>query len=74
MTTRNEKLQAIWHHYESARGHQPTGTREACDWAVAEGLIRLPEIDPLDILAGQMADERAATVEVPMAARASFCV
>lgn len=56
MTTRNEKLQAVWHHYEGARGHQPIGTREAVEWAVAEGLLQLPESDPYDILAGQMAD------------------
>lgn len=56
MATRNEKFQAIWHHYEGARGHQPIGTREAVEWALAEGLLQLPQIDPVDILAGQMAD------------------
>jgi len=56
MATRNERFQSVWHHYESARGHQPIGAREAVEWAVAEGLLQLPDIDPIDILASQMAD------------------
>jgi hypothetical protein len=56
MPTKTERLQAIWHQYETARGHKPTGTREAVEWAVAEGRFQLPEIDPYDVLAGQMAN------------------
>ena len=56
MPTKTERLQAIWHQYETARGHKPTGTREAVEWAVAEGRLQLPEIDPYDVLAGQMAN------------------
>jgi hypothetical protein len=50
-----DQLQQVWHHYDDQREHQPSGTREAAEWAVAEGLLELPTIDPLDILARQMA-------------------
>ena len=33
-------------------GHAPRG---AAEWAVANGLLEVPEIDPYDVLAGQMA-------------------
>jgi hypothetical protein len=52
--TKAEQLQTIWHRYDSGREHKPSSAREAVEWAVAEGLIELPEIDPLDVLAGQM--------------------
>ncbi len=55
MPTKNERYQAIWHLYEEERDHQPAGTREAVERAVAEGLLRLPKIDPYDILAAEMA-------------------
>jgi len=64
MATRNEKLQAIWHHYETGQGHQPISAREAVEWAVAEGLLQLPDIDPLDVLAGQMADALREEVKI----------
>ena len=53
--TKNEKLQQIWHKYESEHGHQPSGTREAVDRAIEEGLLQEPNIDPRDVLASQMA-------------------
>jgi hypothetical protein len=56
MATKSEKFQTAWHHYEQIRKHAPTGTKEACRWAVIEGLISLPEVDPYDILASQMAN------------------
>ena len=40
--------------HDSEREHKPSSAREAVEWAVAEGLIDLPEIDPYDVLAGQM--------------------
>lgn len=55
MATKNEKLQAAWHSYERIRKHVPTGTKEAVRWAVHEGLLELPTIDPYEVLAGQMA-------------------
>ena len=56
MATKNDKLQAIWHRYEANHEHKPSSAREAAVWAVAEGLIPLPQIDPYDVLAGQMAN------------------
>ena len=55
MATKIERLQQIWHRYETERKHEPCGTREAVEWAVEQGLLELPETDPYDILAGQMA-------------------
>ena len=54
MPTKVERLQQIWHEYDDGRSHKPTSAREAIEWAVKEGLLELPEVDPYDILAGQM--------------------
>lgn len=54
MPTKVERLQQIWHKYDDERSHKPTSAREAAEWAVKEGLLELPEVDPYDILAGQM--------------------
>lgn len=53
--TKTEKLQQAWHRYDSDHEHLPTSTRQATEWAVAEGHLELPEIDPYDVLAEQMA-------------------
>jgi hypothetical protein len=55
MSSKRERLQNVWHRYDNERKHKPSGTREVAEWAVAEGLLELPEVDPLDVLAGQMA-------------------
>jgi hypothetical protein len=55
MTTKNQQLQKVFKHFENGKGHLPTSAREACEWGVQEGLLSLPEVDPYDILAGQMA-------------------
>jgi len=54
MATKTERLQQIWHKYDTDREHKPSSAREAVAWAVAEGILELPEIDPYDVLAGQM--------------------
>lgn len=54
MATKQEKLQSIWHEYDAERGHKPTSAREAVEWAVKEGRLELPNVDPYDVLAGQM--------------------
>jgi len=56
MPTKNELLQKIWHRYDNRREHKPSSAREAVEWAVAEQLLQLPEIDPYDYLAGQMSN------------------
>ena len=55
MTTKTELLQRIWRDYESEHGHIPATAREAVEWGVDNGHIDLPEIDPYDVLAGDMA-------------------
>ncbi len=55
MATKNEKLQQVWHRYDNDHKHLPTSARQAAEWAVSEGLLDLPEIDPYDVLAGEMA-------------------
>jgi hypothetical protein len=52
--TKAEQLQKVWHKYDNRKHHQPTSAREAVEWAVAEGLLELPAVDPYDVLAGQM--------------------
>lgn len=51
----NEELQGIWHQYENGHEHQPSSARQAIEWAVAEGLVELPTVDPYDVLASRMA-------------------
>jgi hypothetical protein len=54
MPTKVEQLQKVWHKFDAERSHKPTSAREAVEWAVREGLLHLPEVDPYDVLAGQM--------------------
>ena len=54
MSTKTEQLQQIWHNYDAHKEHRPTSAREAVEWAVDAGLLELPDIDPYDVLAGQM--------------------
>ena len=55
MPTQTEHLQSIWRRYEREHEHEPASAREVVEWAVGEGLMDLPEIDPFDVAAGQMA-------------------
>jgi hypothetical protein len=51
---RTELLQKLWKRYENEHDHVPSGTRAVVEWAVKEGLLELPRVDPLDALASQM--------------------
>jgi len=51
---KTELLQKLWKRYESDHDHAPIGTRAVVEWAVREGLLEPPTVDPLDILASQM--------------------
>lgn len=53
--TKSEKMQNLWKRYQNEHGHEPLGTRVVVEWAVKEGFLDMPEIDPLDTLANQMA-------------------
>ena len=52
--SRKERLQRIWHQYDSSRDHKPSSLRQAVAWAAADGLLELPEVDPFDVLAELM--------------------
>ena len=54
MTTRNELLQRLWKRYEEEHDRAPASAREVVEWAVEHKLLNLPDVDPYDILAGQM--------------------
>lgn len=53
--TKNELYQSLWKRYSAEHNHQPTGTRMVVEWALKQGLLELPPVDPRDILASQMA-------------------
>ena len=55
MLKKNERLQKAWRSYEGLNGHSPISARQAVEWAVEIGLLELPDVDPFDILAGDMA-------------------
>jgi len=55
MTTDTDRLQQLWKVYEHENEHLPASAREVVEWAVREGKLELPTIDPFDVLAGQMA-------------------
>lgn len=54
--TNKERLQSAWHRFEEEHEHAPTGTRAVVHWAVSQGLLELPDIDPYEVLAGHMAN------------------
>jgi hypothetical protein len=49
--TRAEKMQALFHLYQSETEHKPATLREVIEWGVNQGMLKLPKSDPLDILA-----------------------
>jgi hypothetical protein len=50
-----EEFQRLWREYEQEHDHAAASAREVVDWAVRERGLRLPHVDPRDILAGQLA-------------------
>ncbi|HEY6464847.1 MAG TPA: hypothetical protein VIY69_02580 [Candidatus Acidoferrales bacterium] len=56
MASMNERFQKAWHKYDAKQGHKPSSTRQAVEWAVADGLLDPIEVDPYDILAERMAN------------------
>lgn len=55
MVTRTEHLQKLWRRYESEHDHLPSRPRDVVEWAVTEDFLEAPSVDPLDMLAGEMA-------------------
>lgn len=55
MARYNEQLQRVWHAFEKEQGYVPATARDAVKWGVERGMIEVPEIDPYDKLAEDMA-------------------
>ena len=55
MATRNEQLQRLWRKYQVEHDKLPASAREVIKWAVDQGHITPPELDPYDALAGDLA-------------------
>lgn len=54
MPTQTDELQSLWRRFEHEHENAPASAREVVEWAVREGLLELPKIDPFDVLAGNM--------------------
>lgn len=54
MPTETDLMQQLWRVYEHEHDHLPTSAREVVEWAVTNGKLELPTIDPLDVLASRM--------------------
>jgi len=54
MTTQAEMFQSLWKEYEEEKDHAPASARVVVEWAVRERGLRLPRVDPRDVLAEQM--------------------
>lgn len=52
--TKDEKLQGVFHQYLEAHNGQPHGTYEVVSWAVRNGLLEVPSVDPMAVLAEQL--------------------
>lgn len=55
MATYNEQLQRLYHAYEREHGGQPATPREVVEWAMSNGTLQPPTIDPVVLLARDMA-------------------
>jgi hypothetical protein len=51
MASMAERMQKAWHKYDSRQNHKPSSLRQAAEWAVADGLLPVPDVDPIDVLA-----------------------
>jgi hypothetical protein len=51
MASMTERVLKAWHIYESKTDHKPSTMRQFVEWAVRDGHLELPEVDPYDILA-----------------------
>ena len=70
MASMTEKILKAWHEYDARSDHKPTSMRQAAEWAVADGLLELPEVDPYDVLAEKMSNVvRAETKTDPLGRR-----
>ena len=47
MAKYSEQLQNIWHLYAEEHGMVPSTLREALQWGVSRGMVKVPPVDPL---------------------------
>lgn len=52
--TQTEEFQRLWREYEAEHDHKAVSAREVVDWGVATRGLKLPRVDPRDVLASQM--------------------
>lgn len=52
---KQERLQQAFHLYQEAHGGVPHGTDVVVAWAIEQGILELPVIDPAVVLAESMA-------------------
>lgn len=57
----NEQLQNIFRRFQETHGQAPATAHEACAWALANGYLRAPHVDPVAYYAERMT--RALRVE-----------
>lgn len=55
MASKQDELRRLWHQYESEHGGKPSSPRDVTLWALREGLLHEPRIDPVSVLADEMA-------------------
>ena len=55
MATYNEQMQKIWHQYNAEHDGKPETPRVVVEWAMERGLLEPPKLDPVQVLAGEMA-------------------
>lgn len=53
--TKNERMQRAWRLYEEANNQAPASAREVAEWAVEQGILSPPRVDPISLLADDMA-------------------
>ena len=56
MASFTERALRAWHKYDGRQNHKPTSMRQAAEWAVADGILEIPQVDPLDLLADRMSN------------------
>jgi hypothetical protein len=55
MSNKTERLQRLWREYHDEFGHLPVTSRDVVKWGVETERIPMPEVDPYDLLADELA-------------------
>lgn len=49
--TQEERYQQAWRTFEEQHGYMPASGRQAAEWAYEQGLLIMPNIDPMSVMA-----------------------